>query len=81
MRSEPLTMSDVNVSNAPVRTLDCTPARHFRTPSGFRPAGRGQREGMKGLVRDDTSWSINLGTLPSACDGCLRYHTRHRELL
>lgn len=24
-----------------VRTLGWTPARHFRTPSGFRPAGRG----------------------------------------
>lgn len=82
MRRELMTTSDVNVSNAPPGGPFVGPLLGTSGPlkvSGLLDGG--QREGMKGLIRDDTSWSINLGTFPSACDGCLRYHGCHRELL
>lgn len=82
MRREAMTMSTVNCQS-------CTPRGPLigPLPGTFGPLlvsgmlDRATGEGMKGLVRDDTSWSINLGTVPCACDGCLRYHTRHRSLL
>lgn len=83
MRRESMATSNVkvNVSRAPAGPL-IGPLLGTSGPllvSGLLDGGR--REGMKGLIRDDTSWSINLGTAPCASDGCLRYHSRHRSLL
>lgn len=83
MRRESMATSNVkvNVSPAPAGPL-VGPLLGTSGPllvSGLLDGGG--REGMKGLIRDDTSWSINLGTVPCAGDGCLRYHSRHRSLL
>lgn len=83
MRRESMATSNVNVNVSPAPAGPLVgPLLGTSGPllvSGLLDGGG--REGMKGLIRDDTSWSINLGTVPCAGDGCLRYHSRHRSLL